>query len=183
MADERYRADGAQDDSWWFQDENAQRGFPPEEDLPQDGAYDGAPEELIERFAEAERRAIALKRETVRRIEAERRAFLKRVRDRNTPATVQAVCALLRPVLSSDNARAVRLASESLTLIARIAVAPTAEKPADVRTLYTILANAPYETDGYDRDQLRGACELARRLYAPTLRREPDPRNREGHLS
>lgn len=169
MSNDTTRADDDCPESFWSQDECAQRGLPPEEDLPQDGAYGALSETLVERFAESERRAFSRQREEVRILEAKRRQFFQRVRDRNTPVTSRRLCALLTPVLTSDNPRAVLLASDALALIARAAVSNEPEQSAHLRALFTCLSCAPFETEGVDRDQLRAVCMLARRLFAPAI--------------
>lgn len=156
-------------DSWWSQDECAQRGLPPEEDLPQDGAYEATTDAVIERFAAAERRAIARQREEVGRLEASRQRFFQQVRDRNTPVTPRRLCALLTPVLTSDNPRAGLLAREALELIARSVVSYGPASSAHMRPLFSRLSCGHRETEGVDRDHFRAALKLATRLYNPAI--------------
>ena len=168
MSDDTMHADDFPE-SWWSQDECAQRGLPPEEDLPQEGAYGTNAIELIERVAESQRLALARQRDEVRRLEARRQRFFQQVQDRNTPVTPRRLCALLTPVLTSDNPGAVLLASDALALIARTVVSRGPAKSAHVRALFSRLSCGHYETEGVDRDHVRAAFTLARRLYNPAL--------------
>ena len=154
-------------DAWWSQDECAQRGLPPDEDLPQDGAYEATTDAVIEHFAASERRAMARQREEVRRLEARRQQFFQQVRDRNAPVTPRRLCALLTPVLTSDNPRAVLLASDALELLARTAVSHGPARSAHMRAFFSRLSCGYDETEGVDRDQFRAARTLAMRLYNP----------------
>ncbi|MHB1071735.1 MAG: hypothetical protein ACYC3Q_02820 [Gemmatimonadaceae bacterium] len=151
----------------WDQDENAQSGIPPEEELPQEGAFDGdlMPEDVLARHADAYRYAVERQRQEHARVETQRRAFLAAVRDRANPPTPRRLCEVLQRVLSSDNASAREIAADALRLVAQISIATGKDRASLVRALLTRLRCAPYHTIAYDRMTLQGAAALARQCY------------------
>lgn len=161
--------DPGDDHTNWNQDENALRGLPPEEDLPQEGAFDDSamPDEVLARYAKAYELAIARERASFEHVERRRQAFLSAVRDRARPATPTRICEVLQRVLTSENARALEIANDTLRLMARIAVTEGQEQLPLVRAALSRLSSAPYQTTGYDRLTLEGAATLMRRCYFP----------------
>lgn len=153
-------------DSWWSQDEGAQYGFPAPEEMPQDGAYDGElPPDVIDRLAAAQLAALQKAREHERIVADRRKRLMAAVRDRTAPATPSRLSRMLQAVRSSADPKAVQVAEDALALVARIATSTGPERGARIRGLLTRLSNAPYESSGYDRQQLLAAMTLARRCY------------------
>lgn len=151
-------------------DERLQRGLPSIEDYPQDGAYsDDTPEEVVERFAEAYRAALTRQREEQRRFEDRKRRFEAAVRNRADPATPRRLSLMLERVLSSEDHKAVDLAARALALCASLAVAEGNERLEHVRRILLVLSSAPYQVKGLDRDHLRYASILARRMLMEAL--------------
>lgn len=168
-------------DSWWSQDEGAQYGFPAPEEMPQEGAYDGElPSDVIDRLAAAQLAALNKAREYERIVAERRRRLMAAVRDRATPATPARLCRMLQAVRSSTDPKAVTVAEEALALIARIATATEGQRRARIRGLLVRLGNAPYESSGFDRQQLLAALVLARRCYLETPNRGNNALNGAG---
>ncbi|HEY0995617.1 MAG TPA: hypothetical protein VGD77_06485 [Gemmatimonadaceae bacterium] len=151
-------------------DELMQRGLPPIEDLPQDGAYsEDPPEEVVERFADAYRAALTKQREEQKRFEERKRRFEAGIRNRAVPATPRRLSVMLERVLASEDHKAVDLAARALALCAFLAVAAGNERLEFLRRILLVLSSAPYQTKGFDRDHLRYASILARRMHQEAL--------------
>lgn len=153
-------------DSWWSQDENFQRGLPSPEDCPQEGAFDeGVPEEIIERFAQAQRAADERQRAEERIHEQRRKQILALIRDRNRPPSWRLISSYLERVMRSEDARAVAVARSAGEQLARVVSTTGDARLPHVQALLARLANAPYESSGIDRELLEAARHASRMLF------------------